>query len=164
MNKPLIALVAVIILGGAFFIMMQGKGQPVVEVPNTTDTPSAAMRAEDNMVVVTEQKPGNTVTVSQVHLAAPGFVVIHEDTNDVPGAILGSSAALSAGDSAQIKITLSRTVKDSEKLHAMLHNDIDGNGKFDASIDMPVQSALGGPIEGWFTISSQAAENVPVSI
>jgi hypothetical protein len=121
------------------------------------------MRAEENMVVVTEQRPGNIVTASTVFLAAPGFVVVHEDIDGAPGAIIGSSAFLAAGESNNIKVMLSRVTQDGDKLHAMLHADTDANGSF-SSADMPVQSRLGGPLEGWFEISSSASENIPVTI
>lgn len=122
---------------------------------------SSAMRAEENMVVVMEQRPGNTIIASQVYLAAPGFVVIHEDENGAPGAIIGSSVLLQAGESSKISITLSRPTQDGEKLHAMLHSDTDANGTFSASTDAPVQSILGGPLGGWFEISSEASEELP---
>lgn len=131
---------------------------------NGFPTDSSAMRAEENMIVVMEQRPGNTITASQVYLAAPGFVVIHEDTNGAPGAIIGSSALLQAGESSDIKITLSRATKNGEKLHAMLHNDTDANGKFSATADKAVESRLGGPIEGWFEISSDASINPAITI
>lgn len=122
------------------------------------------MRAEENMIVVMEQKPENSVVVSQVHLAAPGFVVIHEDNNDSPAAMVGSSALLQAGDTSQVTIKLSKAMLDGTKLHAMLHTDTNGDGKFDEGVDMPVQSKLGGPIEGWFEVTANASENAPISI
>jgi hypothetical protein len=161
MNKVIAVFAMVVIVGGGLYLLT--KSTPTTNRPEVTSPDTSAMRVEENMVVVTEQLPGNTVTASQVHLASPGFLVIHEDTNGAPGAILGSSALLSASDSSQIKITLSRSVKDQEKLHAMLHNDTNGNGTFDAS-DQPVQSRLGGPIEGSFDVSSTASDAAPVSI
>lgn len=145
----------------------EGKHPEVIEqykrqmgIPSDT----SAMRAEENMIVVMEQRPGNTVTASQVYLAAPGFIAIHEDANGTAGAIIGSSALLQAGESSQIEIQLSRSVRDGEKLHAMLHNDTNANGIFNANTDLPVASRLGGSIQGWFEISSQAPENVPITI
>ncbi len=164
MNKTLGILVAIAVIGGGMY--WYSKNSSVAPVSNETVStePSSAMRAEENMIVIMEQRPGNTVTASQIHLAATGFVVIHEDTNGAPGAIIGSSSLLQAGDSSQVAITLSRSTKDGEKLHAMLHSDSDGNGTFSATADQPVQSRLGGPIEGWFDISTQASENTPITI
>lgn len=122
------------------------------------------MRAEANAVVAPEQKPGNSVTIAQVVLAAPGYVVIHEDSNGAPGTVLGASALLSAGQSDKITVALTRATKDGEKLHAMLHSETNGNSTFEAAADTPVQSIMGGPINGWFEISSTAEENVEVTI
>lgn len=125
---------------------------------------SAGMLAEDNAVVVNEQRPGNSVTGSLVYLDASGFLVLHEAGDGEPGAIIGSSALLSRGENSNIRVSLSRQTRDGETLYAMLHYDTNGDGRFDANTDTPVPSQLGGPIYGWFDISSSASENVPVSI
>lgn len=125
---------------------------------------TSALRAEENAVIVSEQRPGMSITVSAVFLAKSGFVVIHEDAAGAPGSILGASVLLPAGESRDARVSLSRASKDGEKLHAMLHVDANGNGAFDVLTDVPVQSRLGGPLEGWFEISSSASENIPVSI
>lgn len=170
-NKMILVLVAVVILGGGAYFLL-GNMAPDTTVtndiaPTNTDQmpdTSSGMRAEENMVVVNEQKPSKTITGSIVNVAAPGFLVIHEDTAGNPGTILGASALLQTGESTNIPVTLSRATKDGEKLHAMLHSDVDANGKFDAAIDSPVMSSMGGPLEGWFEINADAQENTPVSI
>jgi|GEM_PF-775797 len=173
--NTLIALLVVVALGlGGYFLwnspqaadmdadMNGNMGMEGMEgkdgMQNTT-----GMRAEDNMVVVMEQRPGTTVT-GMVHLAAPGYLVIHEDKGGEPGAVLGASALLPAGDTDNIKVALSRPSKDGETLHAMLHFEKGGNTAFSAAEDTPVPSALGGPIHGWFQVSSDAAVDVPISI
>lgn len=116
------------------------------------------------MVVVSEQRPGRTVTGSIIVLAAPGYLVIHEDNNGDAGAILGSSALLKAGENTDVNVTLSRAAKDGETLHAMLHFEKGGNTTFAAAEDTPVPSSLGGPISGWFLITAEASTDLPVSI
>ena len=122
-------------------------------------TSNSAMLAEDNAVIVTDQRPGRTVT-GTVHLAVPGFLVIHSES----GAILGSSALLHVGDNTNVNVTISRSAKDGEKLIAMLHSDTDNNGSFDASKDTPIQSKRGGAIQGSFQVSLSASRNMPISI
>ena len=164
MNKSLI-IGAVLVIAGLAGYYLYSSTAPVPENTNeNSDTTSAGMLAEENAVVVSEQKPSSTVTGSVVYLAAPGFLVIHEDADGAPGAILGASAVLQAGENTEVPVTLSRASRDGERLYAMLHSDVDGNGTFDAAVDLPVQSALGGPIHGWFEVSSSASTNVPVSI
>lgn len=148
---------AVIIIAVLTYVLFINPQLPSTE---NTDT-SSTMLAEENAVVVLEQRPGASATASIVYLLSPGFVVIHEDNNGAPGAILGASALLQAGESKSVEVTLSRAARDGERLHAMLHTDADANGTFSASVDTPVQSSLGGPISGWFEISSSASENLP---
>ncbi len=159
----LIALVAVVAVGGIYLLSRQNTADPVITESTETPVTTTGMRAEENMVVVTEQRPGTTIHVSTVYLAEPGYVVIHEDKNGTPGEVIGSSALLKAGENTGISVTVSRSTKDGDKLHAMLHSDTDGSGTFNTT-DQPVQSRMGGPISGWFEISSSAGENVPVSI
>lgn len=52
----------------------------------------------------------------------PGWVVIHEDDNGSPGAVIGH-AAVSDGENQNIEVTLERPAVDGETLHAMLHVD-----------------------------------------
>ncbi|MEK7509100.1 MAG: hypothetical protein AAB605_00120 [Patescibacteria group bacterium] len=167
MTKTLGILAALIILavGGYFFFAPlpandYGNSEPAPEASGD----SSAMRAEENMVVVSEQRPGMSVTGSIVYLAAAGYLVIHEDGNGSPGAILGASALLPAGESSNVRVTLSRAARDGETLHAMLHFEKGGNTTFSAAEDTPVQSVLGGPISGWFEVSSDAPLDVPISI
>lgn len=161
----LIVLLLVVVAGGAYYLSSANM-EPVQVTVNNGDnnTDSAAMRAEDNAIVVNEQQPGNTAKASLAYLAAPGFVVIHADNNGQPGAILGASALLQAGENTNITIPLSRASKDGETLHAMLHTDTDANSVFSAASDLPVQSILGGPIHGWFEISTSASTDTPISI
>ncbi len=162
MHKTLTALVAILAIGGSLYWYAH-KNQPTTATVTITPDSSSAMRAEENMIVMTEQRPGKTIIASQVHLATPGFVVIHEDADGKPGAILGASALLPAGDSSQVKITVARPTHDGEKLHGMLHSDTDENHTYSVA-DEPVLSRGGGPIEGWFDISSKARTDTPVSI
>lgn len=168
MNKLFVALLAIIIVsGGTYYFlatpMNDGLGDNPEEEMNT-DSNTSAMRAEENMVVVSEQRPGNTVTGSVIHLAAPGYLVIHEDDNGEPGAILGASALLPAGENTDVKVMLARISKDGETLHAMLHFEKGGNTTFAAAEDTPVPSTLGSPISGWFEISKDASADAPISI
>ena len=80
------------------------------------------------------------------------------------GVVLGSSALLTAGEHDRVAVELSREAKHGETLIAMLHLDTDGDAWFDAAVDEPVQSILGGPIMGTFEISVSANESIDVMI
>lgn len=163
--KTLIVLLIIIALGiGGFYLWDTPRTVPDdsgMETAEEVDT-SSGMRAEENMVIVMEQKPGTSV-VGSVHLAAPGYLVIHEDLSGAPGAVIGASALLPAGES-NVIVTTSRPMREGEKLHAMLHFEKGGNASFSAAEDTPVPSALGGPIEGWFEVTSEASGQTPITI
>ncbi len=76
------------------------------------------------------------VTVPRVESPVDGFVVIHEDSGGMPGAILGF-AAVAAGVSTDVSVELDRPVTDGERLHAMLHFDAGVLGTFEAGTDLP---------------------------
>lgn len=162
MNKFLLALILLVGVGGVYYFVTMNA--PEMGNESVTNEPSntSAMRAEENMVVVMGQRPGTTVT-GRVHLAAPGYLVIHENVGGEPGAILGASQLLQAGDTGGVSVVLSRAMREGETLHAMLHSEKGGNSTFSASEDMPVQSVLGGPISGWFEVSSDTVD-APISI
>ncbi|MBI5457019.1 hypothetical protein HY969_04760 [Candidatus Kaiserbacteria bacterium] len=169
MNAKIVFLAAVLILGGLgayYYLDMPYSRQATTDVGANegSEETVSGMRAEENMVVVMEQKPGNIIVGSVIYLAAPGYLVIHEDNNGEPGAILGSSTLLSAGESAGVEVALSRASKDGETLHAMLHFEKGANATFFAAEDTPVPSRLGGPISGWFEISSEVSSDTQITI
>ena len=172
MNKKLILiLVGIVVILGALYYFTTNKsvestetGDQMNEVVDPIPDTSSGMRAEDNVVLVNEQKPGTKIMGAMISLVAPGFLVIHEDKDGTAGAILGASALLQAGDNTNVPVTLSRATKDGEKLHAMLHTDVDADGTFDAAVDTPVMSTMGGPLSGWFEIDANAVEEPVLSI
>ena len=169
-TKVIVLLLALIIIGGGayYFLGSGGASDDLGNGPEeeaSTDTSNVSgMMAEENMVVVSEQRPGATITGSLIVLAAPGYLVIHEDNGGAPGAILGASALLQVGESPNVQVRLSRATRDGETLHAMLHFEKRGNTTFSAVEDTPVPSRLGGPISGWFEVSSEASVDIPISI
>ena len=165
MKNILLVVLAIVVLAGLAYVFTNKNTSVPVNNPISNDTnTNAGMRVEENAVVATEQRPGETVKIAQVFLAAPGYVVIHEDLNDDAGAIIGSSALLEAGENNDVTITLSRASKDGVTLWAMLHSEKNGNAVFDATVDTPVVSRGGGPIMWWFMISESADESASITI
>jgi len=162
-------IVAVLVLaGGVYYMWSQnsnGNGMPNMspEEMSSMGMPgsgSSSMLAEKNAVIISSQLPGTSITGTAV-LEAPGYLTIHENSAGQAGAVLGSSMLLQAGENSNVKVTLSRPMKDGEVLYAMLHAD-DGDGVF-GSGDTLVESSLGGPIMGTFEVSSSANPDVQVS-
>lgn len=166
MNKLVISLLVLLLLAGGVYYLLRGDVSDVSDIDRSDQveegTNTSAMLAEENAVIVSEQRPGARVHGLAV-LAAPGYLVIHEDKDGAPGAILGASALLPAGETST-EVTLSRAARDGETLHAMLHFEKGSNTTFSAAEDTPVPSSAGGPISGWFIISKDAPLDLPISI
>lgn len=167
MKGLIIALLAIAIGGGAYYAYTNSTPEEEEKTPEeeaVENGTTSGMRAEENAVVTVEQRPGSSVTVSQVYLASPGYVVIHADNNGKPGDILGASVLLPSGESQNVQVTLSRKTADGEKLWSMLHSERNGNSTFEVAADTPVQSRLGGPLSGWFEVHADAPEDIPVTL
>ncbi len=157
----IILVVAAIVVGA--FVLLGGSANNYRTGEENGETSSGAL-AERNAVVASDQQPGETVTVEQVYLAEPGYVVIHEESDGNAGAILGSSALLNAGATSDVSVNLSRPAREGEKLVAMLHQESSGNSTFEAAVDTPFQSDFGGPIMMMFEISSEAEGGFEINL
>lgn len=164
--KTFLALVVLVLIGLGAYLYFQpatvSESAPETANTDSSDTTSM-MQAEPSAVYVPEQRPGETVRGGVV-LAAAGYLVIHEDADGEAGAVIGSSALLPAGNTADVEVRLSRPSRNGEVLHAMLHFEKDGNATFTASEDTPVPSTLGGPISGWFHIADDAPVETPITL
>lgn len=118
-------------------------------------TPSAnnTVSADDQVL---DAAASNEVTIASVHLENDGFVVIHEDDNGAPGAVIGHHQA-QAGDNADIVVTLDRNVENGETLYAMLHDDSNSNDTYDfvsaGDEDGPLLDGNGDPITDSFMVN-----------
>jgi hypothetical protein len=113
----------------------------------------ASSLASPNAVVVTESSAGKLITVAKVKLENPGYVVVHDGKGGSPGAILGYSKLLEAGDWMDVPVGLGRPVANGEILFAMLHFD-DWDSQFNAENDMPVKDVLGNTIMVSFEVGT----------
>jgi hypothetical protein len=130
-----IVIIALIIIG--IFVFGGKKAvAPNTNEPVATDTSAPTSSG----IIMSDQFPGNVVYVSSVQASQPVWVEIHEDNNGQPGAYIGSQLfqpGVTPG-----KITLTKPTVDGRLYYAMLHSD-DGDGKFDASKDLPLKDANG---------------------
>ena len=131
------------------------------QAPTTSDTSAtnsnSATTGSANSIIMADQYPGNVVYVSSVQLSQPGWVVIHEDNNGQPGAIIGEAYA-GAGIS-PVKVILTSPTIDGHSYYAMLHSD-NGDKKFDVSVDLPLKDQNGNIIMKLFNASASAGASV----
>ncbi|MGB3733529.1 MAG: hypothetical protein WA964_01135, partial [Ilumatobacter sp.] len=111
----------------------------------STDTPPltpAAVTAE------AQDSDGSSVTVASVTLPAPGFVAVHADNGGAPGAVIGNSELLPAGESTDVVISFDESLADSQTVFPMAHVDVNDNGVYefngsDVTTDQPATTEAG---------------------
>lgn len=104
----------------------QAEEEPEDEEPVAAPvTGPAAIAADD------QTGDGTTVTVASVTLPTAGFVVIHADSEGAPGAILGWSDTLPAGDSTDVVVTLNTAIDADATVFPMAHVDANDNGEYE---------------------------------
>ncbi|MBI5655104.1 hypothetical protein HZC53_05650 [Candidatus Uhrbacteria bacterium] len=112
-------------------------GLPTVAQPEVPGAPEV-MSNQNSYIEVKDQPAGIEVKLDYVLLQKQGFVVIHEDKDGMPGAIIGSSELLNAGE---MRETFVKVKTQTGKTYwAMLHAD-NGDKKFDAKTDAPVKDS-----------------------
>lgn len=103
------------------------------------------------------QLAGRNARVTSVTLDREGWVVIHEEKEGRPGAILGA-AWLPAGSHENVEVNLLRGMEAGKRYYAMLHHEVNDGSEshlFDLEKDLPMQDAEGKIIMTSFeTISS----------
>lgn len=112
---------------------------------------------EENSIRGEDQLAGENASMDMITFDREGWVVIHEDNEGAPGAILGA-AWLPAGSHKNVNIALLRNTEPGRRYYAMLHHEVNDGSKshlFDLGKDLPMQDAGGNIIMISFkTISS----------
>jgi len=89
-----------------------------------------------------QSSDGTTVVIASVTLPSNGFIAIHADNAGSPGAVIGNSDLLQAGESTDVVITLDEALSASGVVWPMVHIDLDADGEYtfmppDNAIDVP---------------------------
>jgi hypothetical protein len=162
MNKTYISL-AVVIIGivGVFVLFNENQNKTTTNTGSNEPQSSTGMMMESNSIAVATQGESNTLIASMVMLTDPGFIVVHEDNNGAPGAVIGTSSLINPGMSRET-VTLSRKLVKGEKVYAMLHKD-NGDKQY-SSLDQPVIGKSGEPIMMIVTVGPESGTPGEVSI
>jgi len=115
------------------------SGDVAVAGINLTVLPATAPSA---LAAEEQASDGTTVVIASVTLPSNGFVAIHADNAGSPGAVIGNSDLLQAGESTDVVITLDDALSASGVVWAMVHIDLDADGEYtfmppDNAIDVP---------------------------
>ncbi len=85
---------------------------------------------------------GTTIVISVVNLPANGFIAVHADNNGSPGAVIGHSDLLQAGENKDVVVTFDVPLDASGIVWPMVHIDMDRDGEYtfappDNAVDVP---------------------------
>lgn len=167
-STPLVVVLVILLVSVVgYFAFVRG---PTTEEEPTTQAPIsdsgdtvAPLLVGSNAIYVSDVKPSASVKVGFATLTGGGYVVVHEDREGKPGAIIGNSDILPQGESRDFGVTLSRESVDTETLYAMLHSD-NGDGIFNPSEDSPIKDDQGNVVLMKFQVSNSAEEAGAVSL
>ena len=139
MKKTALAVVAVALVAAAC---------SSTEDTTTTVAAQAPPTGPSSVTFEDQDSDGTSIVVAAVTLPADGFIAVHADNNGSPGAVIGHSDLLSAGDSTDVTVTLDEPITESTTLWPMAHIDIDRDGQYtfeppDNAIDVPGTTADG---------------------
>lgn len=134
----------------------QWKAPEFLSPASPPASPAGIAPVGGNAIAVGDQAPGATVTVSFVTLAGNGWVVIHEERDGAPGAILGARR-FDAGSGQSGTVELLRPTEEGKVYFAMLHAD-DGDRQFDHTKDLPIRDPQRNAILMRFVATASPAE------
>jgi len=153
----IIGIIIVVVIGIFVWKYFGGKQAPTGGEMGGEQT--SEIKKLKSSITMVDQKPGRFVNVKSAVFGAKGFVTIHEDKADEPGAAIGSSSILPTGETRNLSVTLNRKSVAGEYLYAMLHSD-DGDGIFNPAKDEMIKDEGGNPVMAKFLIRMDADEPI----
>lgn len=117
-----------------------GKGVKMGAKHDIGDKSSFFLEAAD------ETTSGKTIQIPDVVLKdTKGYVAIHSDANGAPGPVIGVSDLLSAGETQDVHVKLTKRMTKSADVWPMIHVEDNNDGKYDfPPNDKPAPLASGG--------------------
>ncbi len=127
-------------------LMKQASSTEMVAGGNTTSGENTSLLVTGLVgigggLTVADQAAGTSVLVSTVDMPLDGWVAVHENTNGVPGNILGAHR-YDKGHITDASITLLRGTVAGSAYFAVLYTD-NGDRAFDPHVDMPMRTSSG---------------------
>jgi hypothetical protein len=152
-NKSTIIFIIVIILVvAAFFVFNSFLKKSIDSTSENTEIAKPAVLG----IVVPQQAGGTNVFIESVSLNNAGYVVIHRDNGGKPGKVIGVSKLLQPGTMENFLMDIDEEVVEGDSLFAMVHSD-DGDGVFDAVLDVPTVDMEGNILLVGFSIVGEGA-------
>lgn len=145
----IISVIFIILLVFAVSYLLLSKGtqqQTNNNIAKTTGntTQNSVIETGLNEVAVSGEMPSaDVVTLQDIDISNPGFILIRRDNQGAPAEIIGLSEYLSAGKNRNINVTLTKPAATGEILYAMVYIDNTGNQEFDFPGDEPAKDPDG---------------------
>ncbi len=120
----------------------------------TDFVPSENSTVSEISIDASAQRAGKNITISQVNLAEPGYVVVYENVDDNATTMLGSSVWLPAGGSTNVSVPLTRDTLVGEQVWAILFRESNDDGSFNEASDAKATDAMGESVSSLIEISN----------
>jgi hypothetical protein len=129
-----VIVVVLVILGLIFWGGNNNNEEVPVPAGNTGEV--SGIVGENEVKIEDQEATSKTAVASYVFLQEPGYVVVHEVTaSGGPGAVLGVSSLLAAGQSENVAIPLGEALASGKDYIAMLHYD-NGDKTWNSATDL----------------------------
>ena len=156
-NKTIIIFIVAVILIVAGFFIFNAFLKNNSDTTNTSETVNGvSVETLTPSIIVPKQAGGSNVFIENVTIDKDGYVVIHEDENGKPGAVVGVSKLLTAGTTENFLMDIDKEVVEGDSLFAMLHID-NGDQIFSIETDIPAVDSDGNTILTRFDIVNEGA-------
>ena len=152
MRKIFLVLLLFLILGGLFYYKNFAS-------KNISTGVLQPLSADQQVIYVSDQRPGQSVNISFASLNKSSYIVIRSNNNGELGSVLGNSKILPAGEARKVTVGLIRPSLNGEILFAVIYED-SGDGVFSPGVDVPAKDENGNIIFMMFNVD-QGASGVP---
>lgn len=139
MNKKLIG---ALLVGVGVVTAACSSSPETAESTTTVATAEAPATSPSSLEADEQASDGATIVIKTVNLPTDGFIAVHADAEGSPGAVIGHSDLLSAGENTDVTVTLDEALTESSVVWPMIHIDMDGDGEYtfappDNAVDVP---------------------------
>ncbi len=141
MNKVILGIIAVLIIGALGFMMFGGEDTESEMADNEQNTQETSLAGSDtsdvndtkqissNALVLGDNDNGKAVKVTYARLDKPGFVVLYKMNSQSDVAYIGSSELLLPGEYSDFSIPVNSALAKEQIITGVLYAD-EGNGEF----------------------------------
>ncbi len=130
-----ILVIILVVLAGYFFFDKEAfaPSQKDLKVNTTTTSTSSVLT---NSITVSNQTPGDLITIDKVSLSQPSWIAIYSDNEGEPDSILGAQY-LVAGEYTNVPVQIFARTVAGQTYYAVITSD-DGTVAFDYKKDLPI--------------------------